>query len=126
LVHAAQARGLVLASPEQVEEGRGQGIAGLVDGRRVAVGSSGWLHERGYSGAEEAARALDASQAPGRAKILVGVDGELAGAVVMGDSLRDDAHELVERLRSTGVRHIAVVTGDRASVAEQVGRQIGA
>ncbi len=126
LVHAAQERGLELTSPEHVEEGRGQGIEGRVDGRSVAVGSSAWLRERGYAGAEEAARALNANNDPGRAKILVGVDGKLAGAVVMGDSLREDAHELVERLRSVGVRHIAVVTGDRAAVAEEVGRQIGA
>ncbi len=126
LVHAAQDRGLVLSSPSDVEEGRGQGIGGRVDGRSVAVGSSAWLRERGYDGAEEAARALDANNDPGKAKILVGVDGKLAGAIVMGDSLREDARELVERLRSAGVKHIAVVTGDRAAVAEEVGRQIGA
>ncbi len=83
------------------------------------------MRERGYSGAEEAARALDASNDLGKAKILVGVDGRLAGALVMGDSLRDDAHEIVGRLRSVGVNHIAVVTGDRAAVAEEVGRQLG-
>ena len=48
-----------------------------------------------------------ASDDLGKAKILVGVDGRLAGALVMGDSLREDAHEMVERLRSVGVRHIA-------------------
>jgi heavy metal translocating P-type ATPase len=126
LVHAAQDRGLVLSSPSDVEEGRGQGIGGLVDGRSVAVGSSAWLRERGYAGAEEAARGLDANSDPGKAKILVGVDGKLAGAIMMGDSLREDARALVGRLRSAGVRHIAVVTGDRAAVAEEVGRQIGA
>jgi len=124
LVHAAQERGFELASPEHVVEGRGQGIEGRVRGRSVAVGSSAWLRERGYSGAEEAAHALDASNDLGKAKILVGVDGQLAGALVMGDSLRDDAREIVGRLRSVGVRHIAVVTGDRAAVAEEVGRQL--
>ena len=125
LVHAAQKRGFELAAPAHVVEGRGQGIEGRVDGRSVAVGSSVWLRERGYSGAEEAARALDTSNDLGKAKILVGVDGRLAGAIVMGDSLRDDAHEIVGRLRSVGVKHIAVVTGDRAAVAEEVGRQLG-
>jgi len=37
LVHAAQERSLELTSPEDVEEGRGQGIEGRVDGRSVAV-----------------------------------------------------------------------------------------
>ena len=125
LVHAAQKRGFELAAPAHVEEGRGQGIEGRVDGRSVAVGSSAWLRDRGYSGAEDAARVLDTNNDLGKAKILVGVDGQLAGAVVMGDSLREDAPELVERLRSVGVRHIAVVTGDRTAAAEEVGRQLG-
>jgi heavy metal translocating P-type ATPase len=124
LVHAAQKRGFELAAPAHVVEGRGQGIEGRVDGRSVAVGSSAWLRERGYSGTEDAARALDTTNDLGKAKILVGVDGRLAGAVVMGDSLREDARDLVERLRSLGVRHIAVVTGDRAAVAEEVARQL--
>jgi len=126
LVRAAHERDLGLTSPEDVKEGRGQGVEGRVEGRRVAVGSSAWLGERGYVGAEEAMRALDAGDDPGKARILVGVDGKLAGAVVMGDSLREDVGGLVEHLRLLGVRHVALVTGDRVSVAEEVGRQIGA
>ena len=82
------------------------------------------MRERGYSGAEEAARALDTNNDLGKAKILVGVDGRLAGAVVMGDSLREDAaswSSVYGRRRQA----IAVVTGDRTAVAEEVGRQLG-
>lgn len=125
LVHAAQQRGFELVAPAHVEEGRGQGIEGRVDGRSVAVGSSAWLSERGYAGADDAVAALDTTGNLGKAKILVGVDGHLAGAIVMGDVLREDARELVERLRSVGVKHIAVVTGDRVAAAEEVGRQLG-
>jgi heavy metal translocating P-type ATPase len=121
LVHDAIARGFLLTAPEHVEERPGQGIEGSVAGRRVAVGSSSWLRERGYAGAEEAARRLDAIVAPGRARILVGVNGDVAGAVVMADRLRTDSHDLVDRLRANAIRHVALVTGDRASVAEAVG-----
>jgi heavy metal translocating P-type ATPase len=121
LVHDAIARGFLLTAPERVEERPGQGIEGSVAGRRVAVGSSSWLRERGYAGAEEAARRLDAIVAPGRARILVGVNGDVAGAVVMADRLRTDSHDLVDRLRANAIRHVALVTGDRASVAEAVG-----
>ena len=56
LVHEAESRGATLAVPERVHEGRGQGVEGIVDGRRVAVGSSTWLRDCGYTGAEAAAR----------------------------------------------------------------------
>jgi heavy metal translocating P-type ATPase len=121
LVHDAIGRGLLLTAPERVEERPGQGIEGRVAGRRVAVGSSSWLSDRGYAGAEEAARRLDAIVAPGRARILVGVNGDVAGAVVMADRLRTDSHDLVDRLRANAIRYVALVTGDRASVGEAVG-----
>ena len=125
LVRGAEDRGLVLAAPEGVREGRGQGIEGRVDGRRVTVGSAAWLAERGYGGAGEAAQAVDGTVAPGLATILVGVDGTVAGAIVMGDRLRDDAGGLVDRLRRAGVRHVVLATGDRRAVAEAVGKTLG-
>lgn len=43
----------------------------------------------------------------------------------MADELRPEAHRIVERLRSAGVRQVAMVSGDRRSVAERVGRALG-
>ena len=51
--------------------------------------------------------------------MLVGVDGTLAGVVLIGDRLRAESSELVPRLRAAGVRHVALVTGDKRSVAER-------
>lgn len=125
LVLGARRRGLDLSFPEEVDEGAGQGAEGLVDGRRVAVGSESWLAGRGYPVPPEAVLGLDAANGAGRAKILVGVERRLAGAIVMADHLRPDAKELVEDLREAGIRHIALATGDRASVADDIGRAVG-
>ena len=125
LVRAAQDRGLSLSFPERVEEGLGQGIEGVVEGHRVAVGSSSWLRERGYDGGDAVVRSLDDGAGAGRAKIIVGVDGRLAGAVVVADHVRADARALVESLRAAGIRHVAMVTGDRTAVAEEIGAQVG-
>jgi P-type E1-E2 ATPase len=61
----------------------------------------------------------------GEAHVLVGLDGQLAGTIVMADELRPDANRMVQRLRDEGVRHVAMVSGDRRSVAERVGLQLG-
>jgi heavy metal translocating P-type ATPase len=126
LVHDVERKGAELSFPEQVEEQLGQGIEGTVDGRRVAVGSAAWLLERGYDGDPYlAARSLDDDAGAGRAKVLVGVDGHLVGGIVMGDHARDDAPALIASLRDAGIRHVAMVTGDRAAVADEVGSQLG-
>jgi heavy metal translocating P-type ATPase len=125
LVHAARSRGLVLSFPEKVREGAGQGAEGVVDGRRVAVGSSEWLRIRGYEVPDGAIAELDAEDGAGAANVLVGIDGRLAAALVLADHLRPDAHGLVEDLRDAGIRHVALATGDRAAVAEEIGHEVG-
>jgi heavy metal translocating P-type ATPase len=124
LVHGAQAHGLELALPNDVVEDAGQGIEGSVEGRRVAVGSTAWLRSRGYDGALESLETIDVGGA-GRAKILVGLDGKVAGCIVMGDRLRPDAVALVTALRRSGIRHVVLATGDRREVGEEIGRALG-
>ncbi len=81
--------------------------------------------ERGYD-ITRAARTLDDPGGDaGRARVLVGVDGRVTGVVVMSDHLRADAHLLVQHLRDAGVVHVAMVSGDRAAIAREIGRQVG-
>jgi P-type E1-E2 ATPase len=61
----------------------------------------------------------------GAAKVLIGIDGTAAGVALIGDRLREDADQLVPRLRQAGIRQVALVTGDRTSVAEAVGESLG-
>ena len=126
LVHDAERKAVELSFPEHVEELLGQGIEGTVDGRRVAVGSASWLLQRGYDGDPyRAARSLDDAAGAGGSKVLVGVDGQLSGGIVMADHMREDAPALVASLRAAGIRHLAIVTGDRAAVADEVGARLG-
>ena len=125
LVHDAESRGLRLTSPSDVREQPGSGIAGAVEGRAVVVGAAGWLEELGFPGARVAANAADGGQEVGRAKVFVGIDGQLAAMIVMADHLRQDAMGLPASLRETGIRHVALVTGDSASVGEEIGRLAG-
>jgi heavy metal translocating P-type ATPase len=124
LVHDAEGRHLTLPEPVDAIEEPGQGIEGSVDGHRVAVGSVIWLRQRGYEVGDAEGVGNDGGEA-GLAKVLVGVDGRLAGVIVMADRLRDDARELADELRATGVRRVAMVTGDRQAVAERIAAETG-
>ena len=125
LVAGAAGRGLELALPTGVKEDPGRGILGIVEGHRVAVGSSGWLEANGYAGAHDHARAHDTGDGAGRAKILVGVDGALVAVMVMGDRLRPGADTLARELHEAGIEHVALVSGDRPEIADEVARSAG-
>jgi P-type E1-E2 ATPase len=91
----------------------------------VAVGSRTFLRDEGYDAGEVAAASPITARGSGEAHVVVGVDGVLAGVIVMADELRPDAERIVQRLRADGVRHVAVVSGDRESVAARVGETLG-
>ncbi len=125
LVAGAARRGVELALPTAVTEDAGRGIVGDVEGHRVAVGSSGWLEAHGYVDAGRRAREHDTGDGAGRAKILVGVDGVLEAVIVMGDLLRPGADTLARDLHEAGIRHVALVSGDRHEIAKAVAESIG-
>jgi len=125
LVRAAHEEGLTLTEATQVREEPGQGIEGSTAGHRVAVGSRAFVTGAGVPGEEVASATLMTGRGSGEAHVLVGVDGRLAGIIVMADELRPDASRIVERLRAEGIQHVAMLSGDRRSVAERIGAELG-
>ena len=111
--------------PVDVDEDPGQGIAGRVGGRTRGRGQP-WLLRARLRRRRRAGARSTTGRGSGEAHVLVGVDGEPAGAIVMADELRAGRRRIVARgLAPEGVRHVAMVSGDRASVAERIGRALG-
>ena len=124
LVHDAERRGLRLEQPQRVTESPGEGIEGEVGGHHIAVGGSRWLAGRGID-VEDAIDHAGAAGEEGLANVVVGIDGRAAGVIVMGDRLRPDAPGMVTALRDAGIENVAIVTGDRAAIADSIGRRVG-
>ncbi len=125
LVRDATARGLQLEPPDHVSEEPGGGIEGRVSGRSVCVGSAAFVEARGYDPGSAADRVDGMSDAEGLARVMVGADGRMLGAIVMADHVREDAAGMVTELRRSGVTQIAMVTGDRESVARGIAERVG-
>lgn len=120
IVAAARQRGMTLPIPRQVTETPGEGVAGLVDGRAVVVGEHGFVTKRvGAAPAEHPALAA------GSVLVALGVDGRLAGHLIMVDPLREGTHDMLVRLRQQGIGRILLATGDRREVAERVAEGLG-
>jgi heavy metal translocating P-type ATPase len=119
LVAGAERGNLSLTIPEEVEEQFGKGVRGTVDDHAVLVGSASWLRGHGVE------PTLPAGLNGGDAKVLVAVDGQFAAVALVGDRLRTESSDLVPRLREAGIRHVALVTGDKRAVAEIVGERLG-
>ena len=125
LVSAAEEAGLELTIPEDLHEDPGQRIEGSVSGRRVLVGSRAFIRALLLPQDEISSTARSATRGSGEAHVIVAADSHVAGVIVMADELRPGAERIVERRKSEGVGHIAMISGDRRSVAARVGRELG-
>lgn len=120
LVEAAVAKGLKLSIPTEVHETMGSGLEGVIEGRKVHVGSHQLVY--GASKPEEwAVRALRRASWRSALSVFVSVDGQAIGAILLADELRRDTPRAIQALRAAGVSHIVMVTGDRADAAETIG-----
>ena len=61
----------------------------------------------------------------GSSCVFVGVDGEMAGALIVDDPIRADTPRVIRSLRRAGIRRVVMVTGDHPDVAESVGAALG-
>ncbi|MGF7161523.1 heavy metal translocating P-type ATPase [Rhodoligotrophos appendicifer] len=120
IVAAAKARGLSLSVPTNVTEAPGDGLTGQVEGRSVVVGGHDFV-----TGRVGAAAAENPALAAGSVLVAVGVDGRLAGHLVMADPLRGGTHDMLAGLRRQGIKRILLATGDRQEVAERVTEGLG-
>jgi len=107
----------------------GLGVSGVVDGRRVEVGrapSEVTLPSAGTPGTLPYAlgQAVLTARAAGRTAVLVELDGRPAAVFDVGDTVKETSAAAVRRLRGLGL-HPVLLTGDHATTAREVAREVG-
>ncbi len=115
---AERANSLAVPTATDVEEMPGLGLRAIIGGRTVLAGNSRLLREAGIDTAE-----LTGDEA--YTMIYCAVDGRYAGAIALADQPREGAAEAVEQLHRTGVRSVAVLSGDRRAVVERMAQRLG-
>ena len=105
----------------EVQEQPGQGLIGVVKGKRIRVGSPRWIPTDGASGLAD--RVAEMSQA-GMSVVVVEVDGTPAGVLGIRDELRPEAAAAVQALADQGMRSV-MLTGDQEVTAQAIAAQAG-
>ncbi len=90
----------------------GRGVTAVYDSKKVICGSAAFLGEHGIMTDKDDA-------------CLLAVDGELAAGFTFSDSVREDAHDVVNSLRAAGFKTVAMLTGDKKQYADSIAKQCG-
>ena len=119
---AAKARILPRAIRDY-KELHGRGVSAQTNEGQVLAGRAQWLLENDASIATQVD--IASKKIEGMSSVHVMLGGRYLGAVGLEDKLRQNASEVVSRLRELGVRKVCIFTGDRLEVATRVGQAVG-
>ena len=101
----------------------GQGVDVTIEGRRVLVGNRRLMAANDVAFAPSVDSQVEELEAAGKTVMLVAVDGELAAAVAVADTIKHDAAEALAGLRAENVQ-VAMLTGDNERTANAIAAQL--
>ena len=123
IVRAAAERKLPLAEPAEFDSPVGKGVVGVVEGRRLVLGSGKFMAEQRVDTRDLESEA-EGLRADGATAIFMGLDGQPAAVFAIADPIKATTSAAVSELKAEGVR-LVMMTGDNRTTAEAVARKLG-
>ncbi|HUD10602.1 MAG TPA: heavy metal translocating P-type ATPase [Candidatus Saccharimonadales bacterium] len=120
IVEAATKKKIKIPKAKHVQEESGRGLLSIVGGRQALVGRQAFLKDHDISFPTKRQDYEVKNTAT-----FVAVDGMLAGIISFKDELRPESKRTLKALRSLGINHILMVTGDNQSTAQVIAKQLG-
>lgn len=120
----AQRRRLDTPQVESFASQSGSGVTGMIGQREFRI-----TNPRGISREEtrdRLAATVDALESEGKTVVLLHEEGRgVLGVIAVRDRIRQEAHEVVQRLRKEGIQRVVMLTGDNWRAARAIGEQAG-
>jgi Cu+-exporting ATPase len=123
IVEGARARGIEPARVSGFQSATGQGVTGIVEGRRVAIGNAAQMSASGIDVSRLTSDAEDL-RGQGQTVMFVAVESALAGLIGVADPIKPTTAPAIAALHREGLR-VVMVTGDNRTTAAAVARTIG-
>lgn len=150
IVSHAEQRGVPRRDVSHFRSMTGKGVRAKLDGEVHFAGKPAFFQELGFdldhvhhsssreSILEEAAALCDREdclnvlettiprlRSEGKTVILVSTEERVEGLIAVADVLREHARDMVEQLKSLGLKEIIMISGDSPETAEAIGREVG-
>ena len=123
IVNAAKERNLPLGVATDFDSPVGKGVTGVVDGKKLVIGSHRIMAEAGVDLSALTSEA-EALRGEGATVIFVAINGRIGGLLAIADPIKETTPAALKELRDAGVR-VVMLTGDNKTTADAVARKLG-
>lgn len=124
IVKGAEEKNIKLLKVANFESLTGKGVVGEIEGKRILIGNEKMLKTVESASLNSQLSTLDSLRDEGQTVMFVEIDGKLAGAIGVADTIKDSAKEAIDQLHSQKIE-IVMMTGDNEKTAAAVARKLG-
>ena len=118
VVERAEQQNVGIPEAENFEVTAGRGVRAMIEGRQVLAGNAAFMSDNGL--------VMPAETDPdAQTVVVIAIEGKIAGILHLADPIKPGAAAAIARLRSSGIEHIVMLTGDNAATGKRIGKELG-
>ena len=126
IVKEAERKGLKLVhEPSEVTVLKGRGIEVVLNNKPLYIGNRKGLSQKDIAIDSEVENYATAREKAGNTAVFIADDKKILGVISIADKIREKASNTIHQLKSIGVNHLVMLTGDNQHTANIVGKQLG-
>jgi Cu+-exporting ATPase len=124
IIRVAVEKNIDLIEPKDFEALAGRGIKGSFTDQQIVVGTRRLMEEINAEINEELQAKENDFYDQGKTLAYVSVDGKVVGIIALADEIKDNATEVVAKLKDMGLQ-VGMITGDNQRTARAIAKMTG-
>ena len=125
IVRKAKEEGMTItANTDSFEAISGLGLRAIHEGRTILVGTRKLMEEASISVPENVDSTLKEFENQGKTAVLISIDRSLSGIITLADTIKENAREAIDSLKSMG-KEVIMLTGDNERTANYIASRLG-
>jgi Cd2+/Zn2+-exporting ATPase len=124
ILRCASDENVAVGSVEGYRALAGRGAEAMINGKTFWIGSQRFMNEK-TPDADEAVEQSDSIEQSGHSVVAIGTADHVCGLIGVADVVREESRTAIRRLRSMGIEHVVMLTGDNPATAGAVAGAVG-
>ncbi|MGA6990183.1 MAG: heavy metal translocating P-type ATPase [Nitrososphaeraceae archaeon] len=124
VVNYAREKGILVANPDSFEAVSGHGLKARYGDHTILIGNRKLMVDNNIPVTETKDSKLKDLESQGKTAVLGAIDNKLAGIIGIADTIKENAKEAIDSLKSMGME-VVMLTGDNDRTAKAVSSKLG-
>ena len=124
VVNYANERGILVSNPDSFEAVSGHGLMSRYKDHVILIGNRKLMEDSNFPVTETIDLKLKNLESEGKTAVLVAIDGRFVGIIGISDTIKKNAKEAIDSLKSMGME-VIMLTGDNKRTADAVATKLG-